>query len=126
MLILPTASSLVETERAQRLFAEVAAQRVHCTLVVFRDGARPREIASRADVLTANHAFRRVVWIPDVSVLAGVAEFARLLELDSAGEEAVALTVQFQPSSCLRGVDATKRHKLELAFADALAGKLLS
>ena len=125
MLILPTASSADQKQRAQQLLASVAGQRLHCTIVVFGDGDRAREIASRADVRAENHAFRKVVWIPDISVLAGDNGFAPLMDQAKAGVEAVALTLRFQLSCCLQGSDAVDFFKLEVAFSDALAGKLL-
>jgi hypothetical protein len=126
MLILPTASSAAQKDRAQQLLTSVAGQRLHCTIVVFGDTERAREIASRADVRAENNAFRKVVWIPDIAVLAGNSGFAVLADHAAAGAEAVALTLRFQPSCALRGGEAVDFFKLELAFADALAGKLLS
>ncbi len=38
MLILPTADAASGKERAPKLLADVARQRVHCTLVVFGNG----------------------------------------------------------------------------------------
>jgi hypothetical protein len=124
MLILPTTKTHDGKARAQKLLHDVAAQRVHCTLVVFGDGERPREIASRADRRAENDPFRAVVYIPDVGVLAGEAAFAILAERHTAGEEAVALTIRFQISVALRGPPALDFFELEQAFARAGAGIL--
>jgi len=122
MLILPVSSEPNGAPGARQLLQQVADQRTHCTMVVFNDGPRPREIASRADVRAGNDPFREVVWIPDVAVLQGVPAFEALLDRCKAGYEAVALTIRFEISSCLKGADATSFYKLELAFASALAG----
>jgi len=122
MLILPASDPV----RAKALFGEVAADRKRCALIVFGDGERPREIASRADVRADGNPFRQVVLVPKPSVLEGDARYAALLRLQASGAEVVAMTIDFQPSSTLSGDDATDFLELERAFADAQAGKVLA
>jgi hypothetical protein len=124
MLILPTSAAVRGTDRAQRLLQDVVRQRVHATLIVFGDGDRPREIASRADRRAENNPFRAVVYVPDATVLDGVDMFAALRDQHRGGAEAVALTIQFQVSSSLRGDAATDFFELEQAFARAGAGQV--
>ena len=62
MLILPTRAADGK-QRAQKLLQDIADQRVHTTMVVFGDGDRPREIASRADRRAENNPFRAVVYL---------------------------------------------------------------
>lgn len=123
MLILPTTKTRNGKARAQQMLRDIAAQRVHCTLVVFGEGDRPREIASRADRCAENDPFRHVVYIPDVRVLAGVAAFKPLVERHAAGEEAVALTIRFEVSSCLKGPAAIDFFELDQALSRARAGQ---
>jgi hypothetical protein len=99
MVILPTCSSQDGKSRAQQLLREVASQRAHCTMVVFGDGTRPREIAKRAEQQTKGDPFRGVVDIPDVEVLEGDDTFKPLLAKYNAGAEAIALTTEFRVSS---------------------------
>ena len=122
MLILPTKAATEGTARARKLLQAVADQRVHCTLVVFGDGDRAREIASRADRRAENDPFRAVVYVPDASVLEGVAAFAALLAKHRAGHDAVALTIRFEISSALAGDAALDFFELEQALAKAGAG----
>jgi hypothetical protein len=122
MLILPTSKSTGGKARAQKLLRAVVEQRVHCTLVVFDDGEHPREIASRADCRAENDPFRAVVYIPDPTVLEGEPVFSLLAHRHAAGEEAVALTIRFEVSSCLKGPAALDFYELEQAFARAGAG----
>jgi hypothetical protein len=126
MVILPTSKARDGVARAQKLLHEAADQRVHCTMVVFGDGDRPREIASRADVRSENDPFRGVIWIPDVAILEGDAAFQPLLARYNAGDEAVALTIQFEVSSALRGDAALDWYEIELALARAGAGGVKS
>jgi hypothetical protein len=121
MLILPTS----DPARAKALLGQVATDRTHCLVVVFGDGERPREIASRADVRADGNPFRQVVLVPKPSVLEGDPQYAPLLKQLAAGAEAVAMTTDFQVSSTLSGPDATDFFELESAFADAQAGKVL-
>lgn len=125
MLILPTTESANGKERAHRLLSDVARQRVHCSLVVFGNGERAREIASRADVRAESAPFRKTVWIPDPSVLAGHPEFAALLKAVEKQAEVVALSLRFQPVLELRGDQALDFFELEIAFSSALAGRPL-
>jgi len=122
MLILPMGPKPEDVANAQRLLLEVANQRVKVSIVVFGAGARPQEIASRADVRADGHPFRKVVWIPDPAVLGTEPLFEPLRVALAAGAEALALTLQFHASSLLRGPDAVSFIKLEEAFARALAG----
>lgn len=126
MLILPTSESADSRERAQKMLQAVVDQRVHSTIVVFGDGDRPREIASRADRRTEKNPFRAVIRIPDVSLLEGVAIFGPLLEKHTGGAEAVALTIHFELSSSLRGAAALDSFQLEQAFTRAGAGQVES
>lgn len=122
MLILPTASAPNGTADAQRLLLEVVNQRVKVSIIVLGDDAQRRQIASRADVRAEGHPFRRVVWVPDPTVLAGVAAFAAVAAAAANQDEAVAMTLQFQISSRLRGAQAISFIELDMAFARALAG----
>lgn len=124
MLILPTSRAANGKARAQKLLRAVADQRVHVSLIVFGDGDRPREIASRADRRAENNPFRAVVYIPDTTVLDGTRSFAPLLGKHRAGAEAVALTIRFQISSALQGDAAIDFFELEQAFARAGAGEV--
>ncbi|HWO25686.1 MAG TPA: hypothetical protein VNO30_43405 [Kofleriaceae bacterium] len=123
MLILPTTKTRNGKARAQQMLRDVTAQRVHCTLVVFGEGDRGREIASRADRCAENDPFRHVIYVPDVRVLAGDAAFAVLVANHKAGEEAVALTIRFEVSSTLKGSAAIDFFELEQAFSRARAGQ---
>jgi hypothetical protein len=122
MLILPTS----DPARAKALLGQVAADRKRCALVVFGDGERGHEIASRADVRAEGNPFRQVVLVPKPSVLAGDPQYATLLRLQADGAEVVALTIDFRASSTLSGDDATDFFELERAFANALEGKVLA
>jgi hypothetical protein len=122
MLILPTS----DPSRAKSLLGQIANDRTHCALVVFGDGERPREIASRADVRADGNPFRQVVLVPKPSVLDGDAQYTLLLHLQAGGAEVVAVTTDFKISSTLKGDDATDFFMLEQAFADAQAGKVLA
>ncbi len=122
MLILPTS----DAARAKALLGQLADDRKHCALIVFGDGERAREIASRADVRAENHPFRQVVLVPKPAVLEGDPRYATLLRLQADGAEVVAVAIDFQASSRLAGEDATDFFELERAFADALAGKVLA
>jgi len=122
MLILPTTQTTDGKARAQKMLREVADQRVFCTMAVFGDGDRPREIASRADRRAENDPFRSVVYIPDVAVLIGETRFKKLLAKQETGEEAVALTIRFEISCSLHGADALDFFELEQAFNEAGSG----
>jgi hypothetical protein len=124
MLVLPTSASADSRESAQKMLQAVVDQRVHSTMVVFGDGERPREIASRADRRAENNPFRAVVQIPDVSLLEGVPSFGPLLAKHAGGAEAVALTIRFELSSSLRGDAAFDFFELEQAFTRAGAGQV--
>jgi len=124
MLILPTSGLENGKARAQTMMQGIVEQRLHSTVVVFGDGDRPREIATRAERLAGNIPFRAVVHIPDLSVLEGVVVFGPLLEQHAGGAEAIALTTQFQLSSSLRGDAAFDSFELEQAFARAGAGQV--
>ncbi|HWU85724.1 MAG TPA: hypothetical protein VN253_00510 [Kofleriaceae bacterium] len=124
MLILPTSKSPDGKARAQKLLRAVVDQRVSCTLAVFNDGDRPREIASRADRRAENDPFRAVVYIPDVTVLEGDPTFSPLLKKQAVGEEVVALTIRFEISSCLKGPSAIDFFELEQAFTRAGSGEV--
>ena len=124
MLTLPTSALEDGKARAQTMLQGIADQRVHSTVVVFGDGDRPREIASRAERCRENNPFWAVVHIPDVSLLQGVVTFGPLLEQHAAGAEAAALTTHFQLSSSLRGDAAFDSSLLALAFARAGAGEV--
>jgi hypothetical protein len=124
MLILPTNASADSREKAQKMLQGVVDQRVHSTMVVFGDGDRQRQIASRAGLRAANSPFRKVVQIPDVSLLEGVATFGPLLKKHTGGAEAVALTIHFELSSSLRGDAALDLFQLEQAFTRAGAGEV--
>jgi hypothetical protein len=126
MLILPTSGVADGKARAQKLLQDIVGQRVHATMIVFGDGDRPREIASRADRRAENNPFRAVVFIPDVAVLEGAAPFGPLLGKHSGGAEAVALTIRFELSGSLRGDAALDFFELEQAFARAGAGQVES
>jgi hypothetical protein len=125
MLILPTRGRSDGVKVALELLDQIANQRMQVSIIVFDDGDRPREIASRADVRADGHPGRRVVWIPDMSVLDAVSRYAFLLKARTAGAEAVALTLDFVLSSHLSGPTATKFTRLETAFAAALAGTVM-
>ena len=120
MLILPSS----DPERAQRLLSQVADDRRHAAIVVFGNTERAREIASRADVRAEGHPFRRVVLVPDLTVLAQSARFAWLVDAASDGVEAVAVTLDFRLSARLSGDVAVDFDGLEKAFADATAGRV--
>lgn len=122
MLILPVAEAPNGAADARRLLLEVADQRTKVSIVVFGDDAHRRQIASRADVRADGHPFRRVVWIPDPSVLAGDETFSVLARAAANQDEAVAMTLQFRVSSRLRGGAAISFIELERAFARALEG----
>jgi hypothetical protein len=124
MLILPTKASANGVAQAHKLLQAVVDQRVHCTLVVFGDGDRPREIASRADRRAENDPFRQVVLVPDPTVLGGVPAFQVLVDQCAAGAEVVALTIRFELSGTLRGADAVDFYQLEQAFTRAGAGEV--
>lgn len=124
MLTLPTSALEDGKARAQTMMQGIVDQRVHSTVVVFGDGDRPREIASRAERRTENNPFRAVVHIPDLSLLEGVVVFGPLLEQHAGGAEAVALTTRFQLSSSLRGDAAFDSFELEQAFTRAGAGQV--
>ena len=124
MLILPTNANTNGKEIAQRLLQAIVGQRVHSTMVVFGDGDRPREIATRADRRAENNPFRAVVQIRDVTLLEGVAIFGPLLTKHAGGAEAVALTIGFELSSSLRGDAALDLFQLEQAFTRAGAGEV--
>lgn len=124
MLILPTNANANGKESAHKMLQAVVDQRVHSTIVVFGDGDRPRDIASRAGLRAANNPFRAVVQIPDVSLLEGVAIFGPLLQKHTGGAEAVALTIHFELSSSLRGDAALDFFQLEQAFTRAGAGEI--
>ncbi|HUQ01021.1 MAG TPA: hypothetical protein VM261_00940 [Kofleriaceae bacterium] len=125
MIILPVSSAPQGTTRAQALLREVADQRVRCTVLVFGDSNDSREIASRADVRAHGHAFRQVVWVPDIAVVNGVPRYRWLTEAHGDGWDAVAATIRFETSSRLRRPDALRFYLLEKAFADALAGTVI-
>jgi hypothetical protein len=122
MLILPTSDPI----KAKTLLSQLAADRKHCVLIVFGDGERPQEIASRADVRADGNPFRQVVLVPKPSVLEGDPQYAPLLRCQGAGAEVVAMTTDFQISSVLSGDDATDFFALEQAFASAQMGKVLA
>jgi hypothetical protein len=122
MIILPVSSAPQGAARAQGLLREVADQRVRCTMLVFGDSDDAREIASRADVRAHGHAFRQVVWIPDITVVNGVPRYGWLAKAQGDGWDAVAATIRFETSSRLRRPDALRFYLLEKAFAEALAG----
>lgn len=122
MLILPRKDAPDGKADAQRLLLEVVNQRVKVSLIVLGDDDHRRKIASRADVRADGHPFRRVVWIPDIEVLADQPRFAVLVDAIGKGDEAVAMTLEFKLSSRLRGAEAESFIKLEQAFARALAG----
>jgi hypothetical protein len=122
MVILPRSSAPDGLPRAQKLLHDAADQRVHCTLVVFGDSDRAREIASRADLRSQNNPFRGVIWAPDVAVLQGDDAFKPLLAELSKGEEAVALTLKFEVSGSLHGDAALDWYEIEQALARAGAG----
>ena len=104
------------------MLAELAADRVHCAIIVFGDSERAREVASRADVRAQGHPFRRVVLVPKPAVLNGEPTFSPLLAFVAQGVDAVAVTIDFRISSTLSGPMAVDFLALEQAFADALAG----
>jgi hypothetical protein len=122
MLILPAS----DPARAKALLGQLASDRKHCALIVFGDGERPREIASRADVRADGNPFRQVVLVPTPSVLEGNQQYAPLLGKQASGADVVAMTTDFQISSTLSGDDATDFLELEQAFADAQAGRVLT
>jgi hypothetical protein len=118
--------SASDPARAKALLGQLAGDRKHCALIVFGDGERPREIASRADVRADGNPFRQVVLVPNPSVLEGNPQYAPLLRMQAGGAEVVAMTTDFQISSILSGDDATDFFELERAFTDAQAGKVLA
>jgi len=120
MLILPSS----DPERARSLLGQIADDRQHSAIVVFGSTERAREIASRADVRADGNPFRRVVLVPEPSVLAQDARFAFLAAAASAGAEAVAVTLDFRLSARLSGPDAVDFSILEGAFADATSGRV--
>src|SRR5687768_8969463 len=126
VIILPTSQAERGVERAIALLTEVATERRTVVIVVLGEGDRPREIASRADVRADGHPSRRVIWIPDLSVLDGSDRFGFLLREAGRGVEALALTLAFEPSVRLAGDDATKFVQLEQAFNHAMAGHVLT
>ncbi len=85
MLILPAS----DPTRAKALLGQLASDRKQCALIVFGDGARPHEIASRADVRADSNPFRQVVLVLNPSVLDGDPQFNPLLKLQAAGAEPV-------------------------------------
>lgn len=126
MVILPRSSAPDGKARAQKLLHEAVDQRVHCTLVVFGDSDRAREIASRADVRCQHNPFRGVIWAPDVEVLQGDDAFKPLLAELNRGEDAVALTLRFEVSGSLHGAAALDWYEIEHAIAAAGAGRVRS
>ena len=111
MIILPA-----DKERALKLLAAVAAQRVHCTAIVRGDTEMAREAASRADVRAENHPFRKVVWMPDPKLIEHRPEYAEIARTHATS---VFLSFSFHVVRELHVPEALSFIAIERAFIDA-------